>query len=116
MHPLLRQRRMNKNDSKENCRKPLMTFQREISSSLWEILMLKLVISAHQELRDSLRMLAKKYKEFSKHLNLYFVDYQKAFDSIWREVLWHDERVRLPLGGNCLILRIRLEMSTKELE
>ena len=33
----------------------------------------------------SLRLLAEKYTEFSKSLYICYVDYQKAFDSVWRE-------------------------------
>ena len=36
----------------------------------------------------SLRQLAEKYAEFSKHLYVCYVDYQKAFDSVWRDGLW----------------------------
>jgi len=36
----------------------------------------------------TLRQLAEKYTEFSKQLYICFVDFRKAFDSIWREGLW----------------------------
>ena len=35
----------------------------------------------------SLHLLAEKYIEFSKSLYICYVDYQKAFDSVWREGL-----------------------------
>jgi len=48
-------------------------------------------------------MLAEKCKKFSKYLYLCFVDYQKAFDSICREVLWH---VMEHLGYEGKIIRL----------
>ena len=36
----------------------------------------------------TLRQLAEKYAEFSKNLYICYVDFKKAFDSIWREGLW----------------------------
>jgi len=37
----------------------------------------------------TLRRLAEKYHGFGKHLYICYVDYQKAFDSVWRVGLWH---------------------------
>jgi Reverse transcriptase (RNA-dependent DNA polymerase) len=34
----------------------------------------------------SLRLIAKKYQEFDKDLFICYVDFQKAFDSVWRKV------------------------------
>jgi len=39
--------------------------------------------------RYNVCLLAEKYSEFSKSLYLCYLDYQKAFDSVWREGLWH---------------------------
>jgi len=36
----------------------------------------------------TLRPLTEKYYEFGKHLYICHVDYQKAFDSVWRVGLW----------------------------
>ena len=36
----------------------------------------------------TLRQLAKKYNEFSKQLFVCYIDFRKAFDSIWRKGLW----------------------------
>jgi len=37
----------------------------------------------------ALRLLAEKYTEHSRSLYLCYVNYQKAFDSVWRTGLWH---------------------------
>ena len=36
----------------------------------------------------TLRQLAEKYAEFGKHLYVCYIDFQKAFDSVWRAGLW----------------------------
>ena len=36
----------------------------------------------------TLRLLAEKYYEFGKNLYICYVDFQKAFDSVWRKGLW----------------------------
>ena len=36
----------------------------------------------------TLRQLAEKYSEFSKQLFVCYVDFRKAFDSVWRKGLW----------------------------
>ena len=51
----------------------------------------------------SLRRLAEKYSEFSKSLYICYVDFQKAFDSVWREGLWH---VMEHLGYERKIIRL----------
>ena len=51
----------------------------------------------------SLRLLTEKYTEFSKSLYICYVDYQKAFDSVWREGLWH---IMSHLGDEKKIIRL----------
>ena len=51
----------------------------------------------------SLRLLTEKYTEFSKSLYICYVDYQKAFDSVWREGLWH---IMSHLGYEKKIIRL----------
>ena len=36
----------------------------------------------------TLRQLAEKYDEFSKELFVCYIDFRKAFDSVWRKGLW----------------------------
>jgi len=40
----------------------------------------------------SLRLIAEKYQEFDKDLFICYVDFQKAFDSVWRKGLWQTMR------------------------
>ena len=51
----------------------------------------------------TLRRLAETYSEFSRYLHVYYVDFQKAFDSVWRIWLW---RVMRFLGFEDKIVRI----------
>ena len=36
----------------------------------------------------TLRQLAEKYEEYGKNLFVCYVDFRKAFDSVWRKGLW----------------------------
>jgi len=49
------------------------------------------------------RRLYKKYAKFGKYLYVYCIDFQKAFDSIWRAGLWHMIRF---LGYSEKIVRV----------
>ena len=40
----------------------------------------------------TLRQLAEKYEEFSKQLYVCYIDYRKAFDSVWKKGLWRTLR------------------------
>ena len=51
----------------------------------------------------SLRRLAEKYSRVLKSLYICYVDFQKAFDSVWREGLWH---VMEHLGYERKIIRL----------
>ena len=51
----------------------------------------------------SLRLLAEKYNEVGKDLFLCYVDFQKAFDSVWRRGLW---QVMRHLGYDRKIVRL----------
>ena len=51
----------------------------------------------------TLRQLAEKYSDFSKDLFVCYVDFKKAFDSVWREGLW---KVMRRLGYPEKIVRI----------
>ena len=51
----------------------------------------------------TLRQLAEKYTEFSKSLYICYVDFKKAFDSIWREGLW---KVMRHLGYPYKLIRL----------
>ena len=51
----------------------------------------------------SLRLMTEKYIEFGKDLFLCYVDFQKAFDSVWRKGLW---QVMRHLGYDCKIIRL----------
>ena len=58
----------------------------------------------------TLRQLAEKYEEFGKELYVCYIDFRKAFDSIWRKGLWH---VMRHLGYPDKIIRI-LENAYKD--
>ena len=51
----------------------------------------------------SLRLMTEKYIEFGKDLFLCYVDFQKAFDSVWEKGLW---QVMRHLGYDCKIIRL----------
>jgi len=51
----------------------------------------------------TLRRLAETYSEFSRYLHVCYVDFQKAFDNVWRIELW---RVMRFLGYEDKIRRI----------
>ena len=51
----------------------------------------------------TLRLLAEKYYEFGKDLYICYVDFQKAFDSVWRKGLW---QVMRHLGYDIKIIRL----------
>ena len=51
----------------------------------------------------SLRLLAEKYMEHGKDLYICYVDFQKAFDSVWRQGLW---QVMRHLGYDCKIVKL----------
>ena len=51
----------------------------------------------------TLRRLAESYSEFSRYLYVCYVDFQKAFDSVWRIGLWRAMRF---LGYEDKIVRI----------
>src|SRR5664279_1683019 len=51
----------------------------------------------------TLRQLSEKYTDFSKDLYVCYIDFRKAFDSIWREGLW---RVMRNMGYPEKIVRI----------
>src|SRR5664279_4791431 len=55
------------------------------------------------ERRFTLRQLSEKYTYFSKDLYVCYIDFRKAFDSIWREGLW---RVMRNMGYPEKIVRI----------
>ena len=40
----------------------------------------------------TLRQLAEKYEEFEKELYVCYIDFRKAFDSVWRKGLWRTKR------------------------
>src|SRR5664279_4512148 len=60
----------------------------------------------------SLRILAEKYQEYDKDMYICYVDFQKAFDSVWRRGLWQTMR---HLGYDRKIIRLveNLYKSTK---
>ena len=51
----------------------------------------------------TLRQLAEKYEEFGKQLYVCYIDFRKAFDSVWRKGLW---KVMRHLGYPDKIIRI----------
>ena len=55
----------------------------------------------------TLRLLAEKYYEFGKDLYICYVDFQKAFDSVWRKGLW---QVMIHLGYDIKIIRLLQSM------
>ena len=55
----------------------------------------------------TLRLLMEKYSEFSNSLYICYIDYQKAFDSVWREGLWH---VMSHLGYEKKIIRLLMAL------
>lgn len=60
----------------------------------------------------SLRLIAEKYQEYDKDLYICYVDFQKAFDSVWRRGLWQTMR---HLGYDRKVIRLleSLYRSTK---
>ena len=53
--------------------------------------------------RFTLRRLSEKYAEFGKYWYVCYIDFQKAFDSVWRARLWHTMRF---LGYSDKIVRV----------
>jgi len=51
----------------------------------------------------SLRLLAEKFQEYDRDLCVCYVDFQKAFDSVWRKGLWQTMRY---LGYDRKVIRI----------
>ena len=61
----------------------------------------------------TLRLLAEKYVDFGKFLNVCYVDFQKAFDSVWRTGFWrvarflgYDEKLVRLLEGRMSAVRV----------